>query len=129
MTTSLDPPIVGIVGPCGSGKSTLAAALRQYPLKVHHIAQEHSFVPTMWQRLVHPDLLIFLDASFSIATLRRRLNWTIEDYIEQQRRLQHARQHADLYLLTDQLSPQEVCVHVLNYLQQTGIQINFDSQK
>jgi deoxyadenosine/deoxycytidine kinase len=116
MIIKSDLPVLGIVGPCGSGKSTLAAALKPYPLKIRHIAQEHSYVKNMWKLLVDPDLLIFLDASFPVATLRRRLDWTEAEYMEQQRRLEHARQHADLYILTDDLTASEVSDRVLQHL-------------
>lgn len=121
MTTKDNLLVVGIVGPCGSGKSTLIANLRllDLPYRLHHIAQEHSYVPTMWQRLVHPDVLIFLDASYEVTIRRRKLEWTIEDYQEQHRRLFHARQHAQLYLLTDDLSPQSVLNNVIQFLKLT----------
>lgn len=111
--------VLGVVGPCGAGKSTLIQGLQALPLPLdlHHIAQEHSYVPTMWQRLVHPDFLVFLDASFEVSTRRRRLDWTEADFQEQQRRLSHARLHADLYIMTDPLSPIEIMQLVLRHLQ------------
>ena len=118
MTTKDNLLVIGIVGPCGSGKSTLIANLRQLelPYRLHHIAQEHSYVLDMWQRLVHPDVLIFLDASYKVTLQRKKLDWTIEDYQEQHRRLSHARQHTQLYLLTDDLSPQSVLEKVIQHL-------------
>src|SRR5512138_2616648 len=115
------PPVLGLVGPCGAGKTTLLELLKPYKLAVRHIAQEHSYVASMWQRLVHPDVLIFLDASFPETIRRRHLNWTLEEYQEQHRRLAHARQHADLYIFTDKQTPQEVLSQVHNYLKQRGI--------
>ncbi|MGC8857135.1 MAG: hypothetical protein ACP5QU_10095 [Anaerolineae bacterium] len=111
-------PLIGVVGPCGSGKSTLIAGLERQGYACRHIAQEHSYVGDMWQRISHPDILIFLDASFEVCTQRRPLNWTEKDYQEQQRRLSHARQHAHLYIATDNLSPQEVLQKVLAYVEQ-----------
>ncbi len=110
--------IVGVVGPCGSGKSTLIGGLEKAGYKCRHIAQEHSYVPYMWQRIADPDLLVFLDASFAVCTARRRLNWTEADYEEQVHRLSHARQHADLIVPTDALSIQEVLDCVLDFLAQ-----------
>lgn len=107
---------IGLVGVCASGKSTLRARLQARGVQVKHIAQEHSFVQDMWRRLVNPDILVFLDASYETTLKRRRLNWTKADYDEQQRRLSHARQNADLYLLTDELSPQEVDEKVMAFL-------------
>jgi len=86
------------------------------PYRLHHIAQEHSYVLDMWQRLVHPDVLIFLDASYEVTMRRKKLDWTIEDYQEQHRRLSHARQHAQLYLLTDDLTPLLVLEKVIQFL-------------
>ena len=108
--------LVGIVGPCGSGKSTLAATLQEYGYACRHIAQEHSYVLDMWKRLTNPDVLVFLQASFQVCTLRRHLNWVESEYNEQQRRLSHALNHANLVIDTDHLSPEEVATCVFKYL-------------
>lgn len=107
---------VGIVGPCGSGKSTLIAALEQRGYTCRHIAQEHSYVKDMWKRISNPDVLIYLEASFPVSTARRKLNWREADHAEQLRRLSHARQHADLVVDTDPLTPEEVAKRVLEFL-------------
>ena len=108
--------IIGLVGPCTSGKSVLREKLQKRGYKVKHIAQEHSFVQDMWKKLVNPDVLVFLDVSFPTTLQRRSWDWQEADYAEQQRRLAHARQHADLYLHTDELSPDEVFEQVLRFL-------------
>ena len=100
--------LIGIVGPCGAGKSTLIQGLEARGYRCRHIAQEHSYVPHMWQRITNPDLLIYLHASFAVCTARRRLTWLESDYSEQLRRLQHARQHADLIIDTDHQTPAQV---------------------
>jgi ABC-type cobalamin/Fe3+-siderophores transport system ATPase subunit len=107
---------IGIVGPCSSGKTTLIQGLNAAGFTARHIAQEHSFVPDMWQRISHPDLLIFLDVSFQISQKRRPLDWQENDFKEQQRRLAHARQYADLVIYTDQLSVAEVLERSLTFL-------------
>lgn len=109
---------IGIVGPCSAGKSTLAKGLKQrgYP-NVRPIAQEHSYVPHMWQRITNPDVLIYLDVSYENAQKRRCLNWNSDEYAEQLRRLQDARQHAQLYLDTNLLSVEEVLVQVVKFLE------------
>jgi adenylate kinase family enzyme len=100
--------VIGVVGPCGAGKSSLVASLVAKGFTVRHIAQEHSYVPDMWKRLTNPDILIYLDVSYENTILRRKLDWTIEEFTEQQRRLRHARQNADLILDTNPMTIQEV---------------------
>ncbi|MBA4380075.1 MAG: hypothetical protein C0393_05235 [Anaerolinea sp.] len=111
--------LIGVVGPCGSGKSTLIAELKRRGYNARHIAQEHSYVKDMWQRLSKPDILIFLDASYPLTCKRRNLNWSEADWEEQQQRLSHARQHADFYLDTDDLNIEEVRQQVMDFLAET----------
>lgn len=113
MTVNEHPLLIGFVGPCGAGKTTITSRLDSLGYQTRHIAQEHSYVKDMWQRLSNPDLLIFLQASYEVTVERRDLNWTEADYAEQQRRLSHARQHADLYIETDNLSIEQVVQQVL----------------
>jgi adenylate kinase family enzyme len=108
--------IIGIVGPCGAGKSTLAANLAREGYSVRHIAQEHSYTPTMWQRISKPDLLIYLDVSYHNTIKRRSLDWTESEYQEQGFRLRHARQYADFYLDTNPLDQTTVFRIVLEWL-------------
>lgn len=109
--------IIGLVGPCGSGKSTLAGRLRARGYRVKHIAQEHSFVKDMWKRIANPDALIFLDASYPVTNARRNLGWAESDYLEQHRRLAHARERADLYIFTDEMSVDEVEQEIIAFLE------------
>jgi len=44
------------------------------------------------------------------------MDWTLEEFLEQNRRLEHARQHADLIIQTDNLTPGEVLNQVLDFL-------------
>lgn len=113
---ALDPTIA-IVGPCAAGKSTLAKSLQSSGYAARQIAQEHSYVPSMWQRLTDPDLLIYLDASFEVCTRRKSLNWLRAEYEEQKKRLQHARAHCQVYIDTDTLTPHEVYECALEMLQ------------
>lgn len=103
-----DPPLIGIVGVCASGKSTLINELQRLGYSCRHIAQEHSYVPNMWQRLTNPDVLIYLSTSYETTLTRRNLNWTRRDYQVQLDRLLHARQSAHIIIETDLLSPSEV---------------------
>jgi deoxyadenosine/deoxycytidine kinase len=116
--------LIGVVGPCGSGKSTLIAGLINAGFTGRHIAQEHSYVPYMWKRITNPDLLVFLKASFETCSKRRHLNWTIDDYKEQLRRLEHAYENADLVIETDRLSAAEVLGILLGFLESKGGDIN-----
>jgi guanylate kinase len=109
-------PLIGIVGPCGSGKSTLTEELNSLGYTTRHIAQEHSYVKDMWKRITNPELLVFLDVSYGVSQQRRPMNWTETDYSEQQRRLSHAREHADLTLETDNLNIEEVLERVLAFI-------------
>jgi hypothetical protein len=70
----------------------------------------------MWKRITNPDLLIYLDVSYPTTIQRRNLNWTEADYAEEQRRLLHAREHADLYVNTDPLSIEEVLEQVIRFI-------------
>lgn len=109
-------PLIGVVGPCGSGKSTLIAGLEAHGYACRHIAQEHSYVPSMWQVISKPDLLIYLHASYLVSTVRRQLDWQPKDHTEQLRRLSHAREHAHIIIDTDNLTPGQVLQTALDSL-------------
>ena len=117
--------LIGLVGPCSAGKSTLIGRLKGFGYNCRHIAQEHSYVPDMWLRLVNPIALIYLDVSYPISMDRRPLNLTPEEFEEQKNRLSHAFQNADLYLHTDELTPDEVQALVMNFFSKH----NFQPQK
>jgi deoxyadenosine/deoxycytidine kinase len=122
MKTTGEIPSIGVVGPCTAGKSTLIRALQgKYKVALRHKAQEHSYVQSMWQRINPPDWLIFLDVSYPVSIQRKNLNWTEAEFQEQQRRLAHAREHANLYLMTDDLTPTQVVELVSEFLIQQGI--------
>ncbi len=109
---------VAIVGPCASGKSTLAKALSVVGYEARQPAQEHSYVPTMWQRLTRPDILIYLDVDYENSRLRvPHIDGGPGRLAEQHQRLAHAHQHCDMYLDTSGLTPAEVRQKVLSFLQ------------
>ncbi len=112
---------IGIVGPCAAGKTTLERNLVPLGYDAHAIGQEHSQVQTMWQQITMPDILIYLDAK--LATICARLNVTWEQsYIdEQNRRLTHARAHADFALVTDGLSREQVAARVIEFLNTVSV--------
>ena len=109
---------IGLVGVCGAGKTTLTNGLKPYYTNVRQIAQEHSYVRDMWSRLVNPDILIYLQASYLTTLRRKKFNWNEKDYQKQVQRLQHAHQHANLKIDTDDLSPNEILDLVLDFLNQ-----------
>jgi hypothetical protein len=110
---------IKVVGPCASGKSMLAARLRELGYDAHSAAQDHSYVPDMWQRLNPPDVLIYLDVTLQAAQKRGRtgMGWDQEYLDMQSHRLRHARAHCDLYLLTDDLSEEQVLAKATGLLQ------------
>ncbi|HSM58021.1 MAG TPA: hypothetical protein VK879_17835 [Candidatus Sulfomarinibacteraceae bacterium] len=116
------PLRVAVVGPCVSGKTELVTALRESGYEARHVAQEHSYVPYMWERLSRPDVLIFLDVDYKAAKARRpTIDWGPERLQEQAERLGHAREHCDLYVDTSPLSIEEVRERVMGFLQRVEI--------
>ncbi|HWQ84663.1 MAG TPA: hypothetical protein VN363_08860 [Anaerolineales bacterium] len=108
--------VIGIVGPCAAGKTTLLNGLRALGLPGKVIAQEHSYVADMWQRLTNPAILIYLDVSYPVTLERCKLNWTQAEFDIQIERLRHARQHADLQIFSDHLSPEQILAQVVDFL-------------
>jgi uridine kinase len=108
--------IIGIVGPCSAGKTTLINNLAKIGIHAKHIAQEHSFVKDMWSRIGHADILLYLDVTYKESMRRRPLNMSLKEFQEQDQRLEHARNHADLYIDTTTLSPKEVLDQVVIFL-------------
>lgn len=111
-------PLIAVVGPCASGKSTLAGALRERGYNAREVAQEHSDVETMWQDITRPDLLIYLDVSQETAGRRRAAEADAVWWYKLERRLRHARRHADVRIKTDDLSPEEVLNEAVSFLEQ-----------
>lgn len=109
--------LVAILGPCAAGKSTLARALRAAGYTVKELRQEHSVAPTMWQKLTRPDVLIYLDVSIE-AAMQREGRAQPSPWWEEERtfRLAHARAHADYYVDTSDLTPEQVAERVLAFL-------------
>ena len=106
---------VGVIGPSGSGKSSLVRALRERGYNARAVAQEHSYVPHLWQRS-RPDVLVYLDASVRTIRARGRPRWRPALLDVEHERLAHAREHADLYIPTDGLAPEDVASRVATFL-------------
>jgi deoxyadenosine/deoxycytidine kinase len=110
---------IAVVGACAAGKSTLVSSLQEEGYEAHHVAQEHSYVPNMWQRIGRPDVLIYLDVNYeSIKARRPHLDFRPEHLAEQNHRLAHARQYCQLYLDTNELSISQVRDQTLAFLEQ-----------
>ncbi len=109
-------PIIGVVGPCKSGKSTLVRGLQNAGYEAIQIAQEHSFAPRMWQQIGKPDVLIYLHCNYE-TSVSRGLNWLLSEYEDQLPRLDHARENADLKIITDIISPDQILQQVFNFLE------------
>lgn len=108
-------PLIGVVGTCKSGKSTLVRGLIENGYRAQQIAQEHSFAPRMWQQITPPDILIYLHSDYE-RTVERGLAWTQREYDEQQPRLAHARENANLELVTNVESPEEILAKAIEFL-------------
>lgn len=112
---------IAVVGVCASGKTVLVEELRVRGYDARQCAQEHSYVPDMWQRLSRPEALVYLDASLSTMHCRRQSNYG-EGYVERQgQRLAHARKHCDVYVDTESLSGEQVLSKVIAALDMLGI--------
>lgn len=105
-----------VVGPCASGKSLLVEALRERGYNARAAAQEHSYVPTMWM-MSNPSHLIYLDADLSSICQRRRVSWGQAYLDEENQRLAHARESADIVIDTASLGPTQVVETALDFLQ------------
>lgn len=111
-------PRVAVVGPCSAGKSTLLPAIKAAGFPARGPAQEHSIVPSMWQRFFHPDVLIYLDVSYEAARARRpHIDGGRQRLENQHKLLAHALDHCDFYLDTSDLTPDEVQTQVLDFLE------------
>jgi ATPase subunit of ABC transporter with duplicated ATPase domains len=107
---------IAVVGPCGSGKSTLVNILRDHDYNAYSSAQEHSYVPTMWM-MTNPSHLIYLDVRLETIRQRRQISWG-EEYLQaENRRLAHARDHADIIIETDHFTLEQVVRRALDFLE------------
>jgi hypothetical protein len=115
-----------IVGPCASGKSMLSEALREQGYNAYATAQEHSYVQTMWQ-MTRPSHLIYLDVDLPNIKQRRKIPWGQEYLTEENERLAHARQNADLIISTNDWEPDQVVQQALDFLKVQNYDSNLGS--
>lgn len=115
--------LVKIVGVSAAGKSTLVAGLRRLGYNARPVAQEHSHVPDMWQRIRPPSWLIFLDVDLTAQGERRPdVSWNELWLRTELMRLAHARSHADIVIDTSYLSPEGVLNQAVDFLRVSGVQ-------
>ncbi|MDF2565478.1 MAG: hypothetical protein K0Q53_1873 [Massilibacillus sp.] len=107
--------LVAIVGVCASGKTTLVKGLRDAGIDAYNVAQEHSCIKKFWNRK-KPDLLIMIDVTLSAIKKRRFVTWDEDRLVVQHERLRDARENANLYIQTDELSREEVLQTILNFI-------------
>lgn len=108
--------LIAVVGPCASGKTTLVEALKAHGYNARQVAQEHSYVPSMWEKITRPDLLVYLDATYETCTKRKNLDWKPKEYQAQVERLAYARERCDLYIDTEKLTPEDIQAIALEFL-------------
>jgi hypothetical protein len=124
-----DLPRVVVVGPDAAGKTELVKRLLALGYNARCCAQDHSYVPDMWQRISKPDFLVYLDARLKTIARRRSIDWGQERLDKLNARLAHARAHCDFYLPTDDLEPAEVVVQVRAALSSVGILSHRDEEQ
>lgn len=106
---------IAIVGVCASGKSTLVSGLKKAGFDAYNVAQEHSCIKKFWNKH-HPEFLIMIDATLPAIKKRRLVYWDESRLDAQHERLRDAREHADLYIQTDELSAQQVLEMVVRFI-------------
>ena len=118
-----DPlPLIKVVGISAAGKSTLIRGLRNLGYDAHPISQEHSGMPDLWRQYGEPTVLIFLEIDLAGQQARRPdVAWTAKALHEEQLRLKHARDHAQLRISTSQMEPAQVLKLALTFLQHENI--------
>ena len=111
-------PLIKVVGVSAAGKSTLVDGLRQRGYNARPASQEHSEIPEMWRKIRPPAVLIFLEIDLSTQHERRPdVSWNPGWLATEEKRLAHARQHADLTLHTRGMEAAEVLALALAWLE------------
>lgn len=101
-------PRIAVVGVCGAGKTTLLRRLVALGYEVREPAQEHSGVHDLWRRLTKADVLVYLGARLETVRARGRPDWPDWLYAKQLERVAYSREHADICILTDELTEEQV---------------------
>jgi|SRR6056297_1210924 len=111
--------LIVIVGNCCSGKTTLAHLLIDKGYIAKAILQEHAISKKMWRRS-NPDILVYLSCNLETAKSRRSFSWGQRKLDNQKELLSDAFKHADIKVETDNLSKEEVCQRIIDYLKKEG---------
>lgn len=104
--------VIAVTGVCCSGKTVLAEELRKLGYNAKEIAQEHSSVPDLWKQ-IHTDFLVVLDCDYETIKKRRDITWPRERLERQREVLAGAKAECNLYLKTDNLSPEQILSEVV----------------
>jgi len=103
---------VVVIGPCAAGKTTLVSRLIEEGISAVSPAQEHTLIPDLYRHRGE-GMVVYLDVSFEEAARRRDIDWGPERLQEQKDFMDSSRRAADVYILTDDLSPDEIAERVL----------------
>jgi deoxyadenosine/deoxycytidine kinase len=114
---------IAVVGPCTSGKSTLVANLKELGFNAWCVAQEHSDVKWLWKHK-NPDFLVVLNVTLATARKRRNVSWDEHKLADQHKSLADARAHCNLYLPTDNLSPEQMVAKVVEAVNEDSAKRN-----
>lgn len=112
----MENDLIVITGICASGKTTLVNGLKELGYNARSVAQEHSHAPRLWS-LRNPDFLAVLDCDYETVRKRRPVSYGPDRVDDQRLRLANAREHCDLYLKVDDLTPEEVRERVVREIE------------
>jgi gluconate kinase len=110
---------VAVVGPCASGKTTIAAALTECGFDAYVVGQEHSDIHWLWQRQ-QPDAVVFLDVPLEVIRIRRGADWPLWLFERQLKRLQNARDNANVVIQNVSATPSEIAVQISDELRESN---------
>jgi len=105
-----------IVGVCTAGKTVLVQKLQQLGYDADTVAQEHSYVASLWNHS-SPDVVIYLDAALTTIRRRRDVDFDEELLASERERLAQAREACNLYVKTDDLNEDQVFRRVRRFLE------------
>ena len=109
--------MIKVVGLSAGGKSTLVAGLRRAGYDARAVSQEHTNVTELWRQFDPPAVLIYLGVTLDAQRRRRPdVSWSQTAHDDERARLADARAHAELYIDTSRLDPDQVLDLALRFL-------------